>query len=71
MDTELKLELQNVQDQPRFVRGGSVVREKVYTYWLGTHGPFTFRTPLDPFDPQAFPLYVATQRAHLLSAQQA
>jgi hypothetical protein len=70
MDTELKLDLQNTMFQPRFVRGGDVVREIVYTYWLGKYGPFQFRTPADPLDPQAFPTAVIAHRAHLLAAQQ-
>ena len=65
MDEDLPLNLTNVKDDDRYQQGGKLAREKLYTFYLGDHGPFSFRTPRDPFDEQAFPRYVDTLRAHL------
>ena len=69
MDQELKLDLVKTEDVARFTRAGGTVRERQYVFYLGAHGPLTFRTPLEPFNADAFPQYVAEQRAHLLRAQ--
>lgn len=41
------------------------VRERVYSFYLGKHGPFTERVPLANFDDQEFQKRVDKLRLHL------
>lgn len=39
-----------IRDEARPRRDGSIERNRLYTFYLGKHGPFNERVPLDNFD---------------------
>ena len=68
MAENLDLKAVRVKDESRFDQDtGQLVKERVYTFKLGLHGPFTVRTPQEPFDQNFFQTKVTELRTHLLS----
>jgi hypothetical protein len=54
-----------VQDTVLFVRGGGTVPTRVYTFWLGDHGPFTEKMPIAGFDETEIGRRIDKLRDHL------
>lgn len=54
-----------VKDDSRYERGNKVVKYKLYTFWLGDHGPFDERIPADDFDAGEFDRRVRKLQDHL------
>lgn len=70
MDTTLAIDMISQKDDARPQRDGSIVRERVYTYYLGKFGPFVTRVPLENFDENAIGREVTALRARLIANQQ-
>lgn len=59
------VEFTSIRDTFTPLRGGTMAREKVYVFYIGRHGPFTERVPLEPFDPTEIDRRVMALRTHL------
>lgn len=70
MDDQFPLRLLSTKDSAGFTEDGKSYRYREYRFKLGDQGWFTFRTPLEPFDADAFGRYVDDTRAHLRGAVQ-
>lgn len=64
---ELDADFIKVTDESTYDRSGTVVRNKTYVFFLGKHGPFTERIPLEHFDEFEIGRRVETLRRHLAS----
>jgi hypothetical protein len=47
---DLSVNAMKVRDESLYERDGSTSRQRVYSFYLGKHGPFTERVPLANFD---------------------
>lgn len=54
-----------ISDQARPRRDNTLERTRVYTFFLGKHGPFTERVPLENFDEREIDRRIAALRSHL------
>lgn len=63
MDTTI--EYGRIYDESRLTRTGDVVHEKVVQFWIGKHGPFVERFPLEGFSFDAVGRRVDTLRQTL------
>jgi hypothetical protein len=69
MAEDLSVQSMKVSDTSAYQRDGTSVRQRVYTFFLGKHGPFTERVPIDPtFDPNEIQTRITALRAHLANA---
>ena len=64
MPDDYTVNFRNVQDEARPERDG-VVRYRRYDFYIGKHGPFTERVPLDGFTDAEITRRVEALRAHL------
>jgi hypothetical protein len=70
MDTDFPIDLITTTDDVQFARGGGVVRYRKYVFYLGKHGPFTERVPVEPtFDENELGRRVLALRTHLRTLQ--
>lgn len=68
MAEDFPVEGLTIKDDTRYDRNVGLVKERVYTFYLGKHGPFIERVPLDGFDEHEIQRRVDQIRAHLTSA---
>lgn len=54
-----------VTDESHYERGDRTARYRVYTFYLGDHGPFVERVPLADFDATEIDRRVTELRRHL------
>jgi hypothetical protein len=70
MDTELALDMMPAKDDVQFTRDGGTARFRKYIFYLGKHGPFTERVPMEPtFDENEIGRRIAALRSHLRTVQ--
>lgn len=50
MDDEYTVKFAKIADESDYTQLGDVVRVKMYRFYVGRHGPFVERVPLEPFD---------------------
>jgi len=65
MDEDLGVRYMKFRDQPEYQQDGSTVPTRIYSFYLGTHGPFTLKVPLATWTGNEIAPYVDTLRAHL------
>lgn len=62
------VEFVSITDRTTPLRGGEMRRERVYTFYIGKHGPFTERVPLEPtFDAGEITRRVDALRTHVIT----
>lgn len=59
------IEFTSIRDTFTPLRSGEMRREKVYVFYIGKHGPFTERVPLEGFDATEIDRRVMALRTHL------
>ncbi len=63
---DLTVQNMKVKDDTRLLpRDNTVIKERVYTFYLGKHGPFTERVPLENFDAGEINRRIDTLTMHL------
>jgi hypothetical protein len=67
---ELPVTFKRVSDETVVDFKGDPVRYKRYDFFLGTHGPFTERVPLETFNEAEITLRIQRLRAHLSAIAQ-
>jgi hypothetical protein len=65
MEEDFPLDALKVSDTSRYTRGGDVVKLRVYTFYLGKHGPFTVELPLEGLDESEIGRRIESYRRHL------
>ncbi len=48
---DMKVKVERLFEEIRPTRTGDLIAQKVITYFVGDHGPFQYRIPVDAFDP--------------------
>lgn len=61
----LDVTYKNVSDESLLNRDGTVTKYKRYDFFIGKHGPFTERVPLDTFTDSEIQTRVARLKAHI------
>lgn len=56
---------EKVKDESQYERDGTTSRWRVYSFYLGKHGPFVEKVSLLNFDPSEIGRRVEALRAHL------
>lgn len=62
---DFEIEWGATRDESMPLRAGGFTRTKVYTFWIGKHGPFVERIPIENFDPLAAGRRAEELRNHL------
>lgn len=62
---DLTVNFKRISDEALVDFKGDVVKYKRYDFFIGTHGPFTERVPLDGFTENEINLRVQKLKAHL------
>ena len=62
---DLPVNYRNISDEALVERDGTVTKYKRYDFFLGKHGPFTERVPLEPFDNQEITRRIGALRLHI------
>lgn len=65
MDDNFPVLGMKTNDVTEYQLDGTTARFRQYRFYLGKHGPFTEKVPLDPFDEYAIQRLVDQLRAHL------
>jgi hypothetical protein len=60
-----KVTFKRVSDETRVDFKGDVERVRRYDFFIGTHGPFTERVPLENFSENEITLRIQKLKAHL------
>lgn len=65
MDDEYAVKFQKIMDESDYTPLGDTVRVKMYRFFIGRHGPFTEKVPLEPFDANEITRRVDALTMHL------
>lgn len=65
MSDDLPVQDFTIRDEARPRRDNTIERNRVYTFYLGKHGPFIERVPLEGFDADEITRRIDAMRAHL------
>lgn len=64
---DLTVDYTDIRDESTPQRDGTFLRQRRYVFYLGQHGPFTERVPLENFDETEIKRRVDKVRAHVES----
>lgn len=70
MDADFAVQAMKVKDESMYELDGSTSRQRVYSFYLGKHGPFTERVPLANFDEQEIHRRIDTIKRQLAGLPQ-
>lgn len=65
MDEQLDVRAMKAQDQSDYQLDGSTAKMRVYRFYLGTHGPFTEKFPIDAPQPSSINTRIEQLRSEL------
>jgi hypothetical protein len=70
MDADFAVQAMKVKDESMYELDGTTSRQRVYSFYLGKHGPFTERVPLANFDEQEIHRRIDTIKRQLAGLPQ-
>lgn len=65
MDDDFPVELLKSKDDSEYQRDGNLLKLRTYTFFMGKHGPFVEKVPLENFDEFEIGRRIDKLRAHL------